>query len=166
MLGGRGPRTSRSASCRLVSAARSSKRRSRSPPSTSRSSLAAIASSSVDLPLPFSPTKNVTSGCSSSASSLATAGSVNGNTGGSGHAKAGSRSIRRSSGSAIAEQVLTHERQAVDVVDVAVELGDDDRRRIAELGAQVLEVGGVARGKGRELVRRGLDAAREIVAQL
>ena len=54
-----------------------------------------------------------------------------------------------------AEQVPAHEREALDVVDVAVELRDDDRRRVAEPAAQVLDVGGVALGeRGRARARR------------
>jgi hypothetical protein len=46
-----------------------------SPPSTSRSSPAAIPSSTVDLPLPFSPTRNVTRGSMSTRSTSRSAGS-------------------------------------------------------------------------------------------
>ena len=51
----------------------------RLPPSGLNPRTTAIASSNVDLPLPFSPTMNVTEGCRIRVSSLRTAGSENGN---------------------------------------------------------------------------------------
>ena len=47
------------------------------------------------------------------------------------------------------EQVLSGtRREALEVVDVVRELGDDERRRVAERGAQPLDVRGVAGGQG------------------
>ena len=62
---------------------------------------------------------------------------------------------RRRAEISLGEQVLAHEREALDVVDVAVELGDDDRRRVAERGRAGARGWRLARGQRRELVRRG-----------
>src|SRR5688572_12325862 len=76
--GRRGPRRrirwSQSGECE----ARVAKLKLRLPPSALRPAATAIASISVDLPLPFSPTRNVTFGCSASVSSCRTAGRLNG----------------------------------------------------------------------------------------
>ena len=54
------------------------------------------------------------------------------------------------------------EREALDVVDVAVELGDDDRRRVAELRgrSQALDLRGLARGERRSSCAAVADTRR------
>ena len=51
----------------------------------------------------------------------------------------------------LVEQVCAHADETVEVVDVVLELGDDERRRVAERGAQPLDVRGVAGGQSRQL---------------
>jgi hypothetical protein len=49
--------------------------------------------------------------------------------------------------------VLAHERQALDVVDVVVQLRHDDQRRVAELVGEVVDGRGVALRQRGELSR-------------
>ena len=58
---------------------------------------------------------------------------------------------KRMSGSG--EEVRADRREALEVVDVVLELGDDERRRVGERGAQALDVRGVAGGQRARAAR-------------
>ena len=74
------------------------------------------------------------------------------------------RSRRRvaSRAPSVGEQVRVDRHEAVDVVHVAVELGDDDRVLLARLDAQVLDRGGVALGQRALLGVGARDLARQL----
>ncbi len=78
----------------------------------------------------------------------------------------GARGERAASARRAGVEVLPHAREPVDVVDVVVELGHDDRRRVAERAAQVGDALRVARRQRGDLARRGADARGELVAEL
>lgn len=78
VLGRRAPRTTRRSLCRDDSETFVENRKFWLPPSGLNPAAIAIASISVDFPLPFSPTRNVTFGCSASVASRFTAGIENG----------------------------------------------------------------------------------------
>src|SRR6201999_3715292 len=148
--------------CMSVSTTRSSKRMSRSPPPASTSSSAGIDSSSVDLPEPFSPTRNVTLASKRSSWKPRNAGSVQGKRSRSGSAQT---KTRRTSGSGAIEEVLAHQREPFDVMHVVVELGDEGGRG-AELAPQPLAVRGPAQRQRAQLVQRRPDAPAERRSQL
>jgi len=72
------PRTRRRCACNPECDSRVAKRKLRLPPSALKPIATAIASSRVDLPEPFSPTKKVTCGCRGNRPSARTTGRENG----------------------------------------------------------------------------------------
>src|SRR5688572_17750475 len=132
--GRRAPRTSSSASASGGASSRVWAPKLSEPPSGEKPAATAIPSTSVDFPLPFSPTRNVTPGASGRSSSAASAGIVHG------QPEPRSRTrTKRISGSG--EEVRADRGKAVEVVDVVLELGDDQRRRVTQLRAQPRHVG-------------------------
>ena len=113
--GRRAPRTSSSASASGGASARVCAPNCSDPPSGAKPAATAIPSISVDFPLPFSPTRNVTPGASGNSSSAASAGIVHG------HPEPRSRTrTKRMSGSG--EEVRADRREAIEIVHVVFEL--------------------------------------------
>ena len=114
----------------------------------------AMPSISVDFPLPFSPTRNVTPGASGTPRARRGPGSSTATR----SRAVGAPRTTRMSGS---EEVRADRRKAIESCTSSSSSGTSDRRRVAERGAQALDVRGVAGGqRGRARASRA-DALRQ-----